>query len=122
MKLLAHIGQKSHKNLTSKQKKSLDVESPEYFQCKKIHKDEWLERLSGQLYNSVHEACQNKSADAQEFYVSYYSHIFFQNRFECCYKNEYPTTPLTQYLHSKAISVSCIRYNLKFWFNNQKII
>lgn len=33
--------------------------------------------LSGQFYNSVHKACQNISADVQEFlYISYYSHIF----------------------------------------------
>lgn len=61
--------------------------------------------LSGQFYNSVHKACQNISADVQEFlYISYYSHIFKKKK------------------DSNVIYALLTRYILKFWWNNKKKI
>lgn len=76
MKFLWHIlGKKAIKS-NIKTKKSLDVESPEYFQCKKIHKDEWLEDYQASFITQFTKPVKYISAEVQEFlYISYYNHI-----------------------------------------------
>lgn len=70
MKFLWHIlGKKAIKS-NIKTKKSLDVESPEYFQCKKIHKDEWLEDYQASFITQFTKPVKIYLQMFKSFYIS----------------------------------------------------
>lgn len=70
MKFLWHIlGKKAIKS-NIKTKKSLDVESPEYFQCKKIHKDERLEDYQASFITQFTKPVKIYLQMFKSFYIS----------------------------------------------------
>lgn len=76
VKFLWHIlGKKAIKS-NIKTKKSLDVESPEYFQCKKIHKDEWLEDYQASSITQFTKPVKIYLQMFKSFYISLIAVMF----------------------------------------------